>query len=71
MLESPDVKEQIADEVGDVFILALLFCHEVDIDPLKAIEQKLQKNAKKYPVEEAEGGQLSILNSNSLVSRRL
>lgn len=55
MLEVPEAKEEVTDEVGDVLILTLLFCHETGIDPLEAIEQKLKKNADKYPVEEAEG----------------
>jgi NTP pyrophosphatase (non-canonical NTP hydrolase) len=55
MLEKPDRKEEVADEVGDVLILALLFCHEAGIDPLEAIGRKLSKNASKYPVDEARG----------------
>ena len=55
MLEKPDRKEEIADEVGDILILTLLFCHETGIDPLEAIGRKLTKNAEKYPVDEARG----------------
>jgi NTP pyrophosphatase (non-canonical NTP hydrolase) len=55
MLEAPDQKEEVADEVGDILILTLLFCHEVGIDPLEAIGQKLSKNESKYPAEEARG----------------
>lgn len=52
MLEHPELREAVEEEVGDVLILALLFCHEAGIDPLEAIGNKLEKNAEKYPVGE-------------------
>ena len=55
MLEDPGQKEEVADEVGDILILTLLFCQETGIDPLEAMGRKLTKNAEKYPVDEARG----------------
>lgn len=55
MLQDPESRETVADEVGDILILAFLFCHETGIDPLESVQRKLAKNADKYPVEKARG----------------
>lgn len=46
-----DVKEEIADIAMYLFELA----DNLGIDLIKAMEQKLKKNSKKYPVEKAKG----------------
>ena len=51
---SSDVRE-ISEEIADVLIYALLFCHQLDIDPKKAIQRKLETNRERYPVEKARG----------------
>lgn len=40
---------EAAEEVADVLIYCLLFCHEAGIDPESAILAKIEKNAEKYP----------------------
>lgn len=47
--------EMVADEVADVAIYLLELCDVVGIDIELAIEAKLEKNAKKYPVNKAKG----------------
>ena len=47
--------EEISDEVADVMVFLIEFIDDCDIDIEKAIENKLQKNAKKYPVNKAKG----------------
>ena len=47
--------EEISDEVADIMTFIIEFCDNCDIDIEKAIEKKLQKNAKKYPVNKAKG----------------
>ena len=47
--------EKYSDEIADVLIYALLFCHETEIDPEEAIRRKLEKNRRRYPVEKARG----------------
>lgn len=47
--------EEISDEVADIMAFLIEFCDNCDIDIEKAIEKKLQKNAKKYPVDKAKG----------------
>lgn len=51
---SSDVGD-ISEEIADVLIYALLFCHQLDIDPKKAIQRKLEKNRERYPAEKARG----------------
>lgn len=46
-------KGEIAEELADVLYWVLLMSHDLGIDILKASEEKLQKNALKYPVERA------------------
>ena len=55
LLEAPEGREKVADEIGDVLILALLFCQQVGIDPLTAIDRKLKENRQKYPVNLSRG----------------
>lgn len=54
-LQDPSCKQELAHEVADVLTFAFLFCHATGIDPLAAIEQKLEINAKKYPVALSKG----------------
>lgn len=42
-------------ELADVLIFLLLLSHEFDISLGKAVREKLEENAKKYPVELARG----------------
>jgi len=48
-------KEAISDELADVLYWVLLMSHDLDIDLLKALESKLQKNEAKYPEAKAKG----------------
>jgi dCTP diphosphatase len=46
---------RLSEEIADVLIFSLLFCHEAGVDPVTAIRKKLRANAKKYPVRLAKG----------------
>lgn len=48
-------KERVSDEIADVAIYLIELADIVGIDLAKAIDAKLDKNAKKYPVEKARG----------------
>lgn len=50
-----DKKQLVAEEVADVFLYVLRICDEMDIDLVKVANQKIDKNALKYPVEKAKG----------------
>ena len=51
----PKRRTDIEDELADVVIYALEFANIAGIDLAAAIEAKLVKNARKYPVEKARG----------------
>jgi len=48
-------KNEIADELADVAMYLFELADNLGIDLTNAIEKKLVKNAKKYPVEKAKG----------------
>lgn len=52
---SIDSKEDVADELADVFYWVLLLANKLDIDLIEAFERKMKKNIEKYPVEKAKG----------------
>lgn len=45
----------IGEELADVLIYSLLLAHELNLDPAAVIQDKLAKNAEKYPVDKARG----------------
>ncbi|MEK2687688.1 nucleotide pyrophosphohydrolase [Bdellovibrio sp. GT3] len=54
-LQSAEFKEQVSDELADVFFFVLRFAQMNKIDLSAALAGKLKKNAAKYPVESARG----------------
>lgn len=48
-------KEEIADEMADVFAYLLSLSDITGIDLAVALEEKLKKNEMKYPVEKSKG----------------
>lgn len=48
-------KEEISDELSDVLWYLLIMAHDLDIDIIRAFENKMAKNAMKYPVEISKG----------------
>lgn len=48
-------KDDIAEELADVFNWILLLSSYLSINIIKAAEKKLEKNKKKYPVKKAKG----------------
>jgi len=55
LLKKSTHKKVLEEEIADVLIFALLFCHESGINPIDAIKSKLQTNAKKYPIALSKG----------------
>jgi len=53
-IESVD-KVKTADELADIFIFLTYISEHFNIDLGEAIEKKIEKNAKKYPVDKAFG----------------
>jgi dCTP diphosphatase len=50
--------KEISNEVADIFILLLEFCHLANIDLIKAVEEKIEINKSRYPVEKAKGNNM-------------
>lgn len=48
-------KEDIADELADVFYWLLMMCHDFEIDLLSALDKKQSKNEAKYQEDKAKG----------------
>lgn len=48
-------KEEIGDELADVLYFLLLMANDFEIDLFQAAQRKIEKTAKKYPVEKAKG----------------
>ena len=45
--------EKMKDELADVFMYAILFANELDMDIMDIINNKIHQNSLKYPVEKA------------------
>ena len=57
-----DKKKKVEEEVADILIYLLVFSYKTDIDLVKVIEQKMEKNANKYPLDKSKG-----IHSNPLM----
>ncbi|MDR1647520.1 MAG: nucleotide pyrophosphohydrolase [Zoogloeaceae bacterium] len=53
--ENAETREALADECADVLAYLLLLCDRAGIDLAEAFQQKLEKSARKYPVEKSFG----------------
>lgn len=49
--------DEVKDEMADVFIYLIRLADKLDVDLISAAEQKIIKNAEKYPVDKAKGNQ--------------
>ena len=48
-------KAEIGEELADTLYWILLLSHDLGIDVFDALDKKMEKNEKKYPVEKAKG----------------
>lgn len=48
-------KDEIGEELADVFYWVLLMSHDLDIDIIDALNKKMEKSESKYPIEKAKG----------------
>jgi dCTP diphosphatase len=48
-------KEEIGEEMADVYNWLILLAHDLDIDLEEVALKKIEENAKKYPVEKTKG----------------
>lgn len=48
-------KQEVCEELADVLIYSILMAESLDVDITEIINAKIDKNAKKYPVDKAFG----------------
>ena len=58
LLSDPGSREHIEEEVADVLYFVLRFAQMNGIDLSEALESKISKNARKYPVDLSKGKNL-------------
>lgn len=58
-------RKQIIEETADVLIYALQMCQVLNVNPDEMINQKLDRNEEKYPVEAAYGNALKYTSLQS------
>jgi NTP pyrophosphatase (non-canonical NTP hydrolase) len=51
----PAAREALSDECADILLYLLLIADKAGIDLAAATREKLEKNARKYPVEKSRG----------------
>jgi NTP pyrophosphatase (non-canonical NTP hydrolase) len=51
-------RENVEDEIGDVFMTLIMICEKTNIDLEQALLNKMKKIEKKYPVEKSKGKNL-------------
>ena len=48
-------KEKISEELADILFFILRLAQRYDIDLSREFQEKIEKNAKKYPIEKSKG----------------
>lgn len=55
LLRDTKSRQEIESEVADILIFVLRLADRYEIDLARAVEDKLQENARRYPIERARG----------------
>ncbi|MFJ6694034.1 nucleotide pyrophosphohydrolase [Streptomyces sp. NPDC091294] len=50
VMTDPDTAHRVRDEVADVLAYLLQFCEVLGVDPLAALEAKIERNESRFPV---------------------
>ena len=48
-------RDEIGEELADVLFFILLMCYDLNINISDALDKKMKKNEKRYPVEKSKG----------------
>ncbi|MFE0799504.1 nucleotide pyrophosphohydrolase [Streptomyces sp. NPDC058812] len=56
VMTDPDTAHRVRDEVADVLAYLLQFCEVLDVDPLAALEAKIERNELRFPVRKDREG---------------
>ena len=54
-MEEARLREKVEQELADIFIFAIEFANVTGMDIAAIIEEKMSRNAEKYPVDKARG----------------
>lgn len=54
-MEEKHLREKVEQELADIFIFAIEFANVTGMDVAAIIEEKMSRNAEKYPVDKARG----------------
>lgn len=54
-METTELRAMVEEELADILIYAIEFANVTGIDITTAIQNKMKRNAEKYPVEKARG----------------
>jgi NTP pyrophosphatase (non-canonical NTP hydrolase) len=52
VMENPDTAHRVTDEVADVLAYLLQLCEVLGIDPLAALDAKIDRNERRFPAPE-------------------
>ncbi|MFI8831904.1 nucleotide pyrophosphohydrolase [Streptomyces afghaniensis] len=55
VMTDPDTAHRVTDEVADVLAYLLQLCEVLGIDPLVALDAKIDRNERRFPVQESDG----------------
>ncbi len=50
VMDDPDAAHRVKDEVADVLAYLLQFCEVLGVDPLAALDAKIDRNERRFPV---------------------
>ncbi|WP_330337316.1 nucleotide pyrophosphohydrolase [Streptomyces sp. NBC_00557] len=56
VMDDPGTAHRVTDEVADVLAYLLQFCHVLGIDPLAALDAKIDRNEQRFPAGGAQNG---------------
>ncbi len=51
----PFKKKKVEEEIADIMMYLIILSYKTNIDIFTAIEEKIEKNRKKYPLEKVKG----------------
>ncbi|WP_198655099.1 nucleotide pyrophosphohydrolase [Streptomyces geranii] len=51
VMDDPDTAHRVTDEVADVFAYLLQLCEVLGIDPLTALDAKIDRNERRFPAK--------------------
>jgi NTP pyrophosphatase (non-canonical NTP hydrolase) len=57
VMDDPDTAHRVTDEVADVLAYLLQLCQVLGIDPLTALDAKIDRNEQRFPAPGSEAGQ--------------